>query len=92
MSLRPSETQKGGVPDAEDNRRRHFHDGVMQASGGPTEDPTQGFKFGGWVMPCFDEVGGEELDLLFKNRDLLLGRKTYEILAAYRDVYLPAPR
>jgi dihydrofolate reductase len=62
-------------------------DGVMQAPGGSTEDPTQGFKFGGWVMPHFDEVGGEELDLLFKNCDLLLGRKTYEIFAAYWPYY-----
>ena len=58
-------------------------DGVMQAPGGPTEDPTKGFKFGGWSMPYFDEVFGEEIDRLFKNFDLLLGRKTYEIFAAY---------
>ena len=59
-------------------------DGVMQAPGGPTEDPTKGFKFGGWSMPYFDQVFGEEIDRLFNERfDLLLGRKTYEIFAAY---------
>src|SRR4029434_4969869 len=58
-------------------------DGVMQAPGGPTEDPTKGFKFGGWSMPYFDEVFGEESDRLFQNFDLLLGRKTYEIFAGY---------
>src|SRR5512134_1522918 len=58
-------------------------DGVMQAPGGPTEDPTKGFKFGGWAMPYFDQVGGEEIGRLFKNFDLLLGRKTYEIFAGY---------
>src|SRR5213594_4433458 len=58
-------------------------DGVMQAPGGPTEDPTQGFKFGGWAMPYFDQESFEELDRVFKNFDLLLGRKTYEIFAAY---------
>ena len=58
-------------------------DGVMQAPGGPTEDPTRGFKFGGWAMPYFDQAGGEEIDHVFKNFDLLLGRKTYEIFAAY---------
>ena len=63
-------------------------DGVMQAPGGPTEDPTKGFEFGGWAMPYFDEVGGEEIDRLFKDRfDLLLGRKTYEIFAAYWPYY-----
>jgi hypothetical protein len=52
-------------------------DGVMQAPGGPTEDPTSGFKFGGWVMPYFDQEFGEELDHLFSEKfDLLLGRKT----------------
>src|SRR5262245_144302 len=59
-------------------------DGVMQAPGGPTEDPTRGFKFGGWVMPYVDQEFGEELDRVFKETfDLLLGRKTYEIFAAY---------
>lgn len=59
-------------------------DGVMQAPGGPTEDPTNGFRFGGWSMPYFEQEFGEEIDRLFKEKfDLLLGRKTYEIFAAY---------
>lgn len=63
-------------------------DGVMQAPGGPTEDPTKGFQFGGWVMPYFDQAFGEELDLVFKEPfDLLLGRKTYEIFAGYWPYY-----
>jgi dihydrofolate reductase len=63
-------------------------DGVMQAPGGPTEDPTKGFKFGGWVMPYFDREFGEELDRVFQEKfDLLLGRKTYEIFAAYWPYY-----
>ncbi len=63
-------------------------DGVMQAPGGPTEDPTRGFKFGGWAMPHFDQAFGEEIDRLFKERfDLLPGRKTYEIFAAYWPYY-----
>jgi dihydrofolate reductase len=63
-------------------------DGVMQAPGGSTEDPTHGFKFGGWSMPYFDQEFGEEIDRLFKDKfDLLLGRKTYEIFAAYWPYY-----
>src|SRR5688500_10506034 len=63
-------------------------DGVMQAPGGPTEDPTKGFTFGGWVMPYFDQAFGEEIDRLFGEPcDLLLGRKTYEIFAAYWPYY-----
>jgi dihydrofolate reductase len=63
-------------------------DGVMQAPGGPWEDPTKGFEFGGWVMPYFDAVFGEEIDRLFEEKcDLLLGRKTYEIFAAYWPYY-----
>src|SRR6185503_5944076 len=63
-------------------------DGVMQAPGGPTEDPTKGFKFGGWAMPYFDQGFAEEIDRLFKDKfDLLLGRKTYEIFAAYWPYY-----
>src|ERR687888_725615 len=59
-------------------------DGVMQAPGAPWEDPTKGFTFGGWVVPYFDPAFGEELDRVFKEKfDLLLGRKTYEIFAAY---------
>ena len=62
-------------------------DGVMQAPGAATEDPTKGFTFGGWAMPYFDHVFGEELDRVFKQCDLLLGRKTYEIFAAYWPYY-----
>jgi dihydrofolate reductase len=63
-------------------------DGVMQAPGGPTEDPTKGFEFGGWSMPYFDQEFSEEIDRLFKEKfDLLLGRKTYEIFAAYWPYY-----
>ncbi len=59
-------------------------DGVMQAPGGRSEDPTKGFNFGGWVMPYRCREGGEEIDRVFKEKfDLLLGRKTYEIFAAY---------
>src|SRR5438270_6754737 len=51
-------------------------DGVMQAPGGPTEDPTKGFKFGGWEMPYFDQAFGEELDRVFKEKfDLLLAER-----------------
>jgi dihydrofolate reductase len=58
-------------------------DGVMQAPGAPAEDPTKGFKFGGWAMPYFSQEGREELDRVFTHFDLLLGRKTYEIFAGY---------
>jgi dihydrofolate reductase len=59
-------------------------DGVMQAPGGPEEDPTGGFKFGGWVFPHFDDVLGQAMDKSFGPPfDLLLGRKTYEIFAGY---------
>jgi len=60
-------------------------DGVMQAPGGPQEDPTGGFKFGGWTAPLVDDpVFGEELGKLFGEPfDLLLGRRTYDIFAAY---------
>jgi dihydrofolate reductase len=59
-------------------------DGVMQAPGGPEEDPTGGFAFGGWVAPLMDEVFGAEIDKLFGQPfDLLLGRRTYDIFAAF---------
>ena len=59
-------------------------DGVMQAPGGPSEDPTLGFGHGGWVAPLADEGFGAELDDLFgRDYDLLLGRRTYDIFAAY---------
>jgi dihydrofolate reductase len=52
------------------------------------EDPTKGFKFGGWVMPYVDQVFREEIDRVFNEKfDLLLGRKTYEIFAAYWPYY-----
>jgi dihydrofolate reductase len=59
-------------------------DGVMQAPGGPEEDPTGGFDHGGWTFPYFDEAGGEIVTEMFDEPfDLLLGRKTYEIFNAY---------
>jgi dihydrofolate reductase len=59
-------------------------DGVMQAPGGPEEDTSGGFKYGGWTAPYFDEVAGKEMDEQMKGEyDLLLGRKTYDIFAGY---------
>jgi dihydrofolate reductase len=59
-------------------------DGVMQAPGGPEEDPTGGFDLGGWLFGYFDEAIGRRVDALFAQPfDLLLGRRTYDIFAAY---------
>ena len=59
-------------------------DGVMQAPGGPTEDPTGGFDEGGWIFKVWDEGIEETLGALFSgDYDLLLGRRTYDIFAAY---------
>jgi dihydrofolate reductase len=59
-------------------------DGVMQAPGGPEEDPTGGFEHGGWTVPYWDEPMGQFMDECFsKPFDLLLGRRTYEIFAAH---------
>ncbi|WP_374405991.1 dihydrofolate reductase family protein [Pelagerythrobacter sp.] len=59
-------------------------DGVMQAPGGPTEDPTDGFAEGGWVFKLWDEGIEPTLGTLFSGEyDLLLGRRTYDIFAAY---------
>ena len=61
-------------------------DGVMQAPGGPEEDTSSGFKYGGWCAPYFagaDEAAGELMAKQMKSADLLLGRKTFDIFAAY---------
>lgn len=61
-------------------------DGVMQAPGGPDEDTSSGFKYGGWTAPYFreaDDEAGEFMKEVMKSSDLLLGRKTFEIFAAY---------
>jgi dihydrofolate reductase len=58
-------------------------DGVMQAPGGPEEDTSGGFKFGGWVSPYFDEDTGNAMGKQMQPADLLLGRKTFEIFAGY---------
>jgi dihydrofolate reductase len=59
-------------------------DGVIQAPGGPEEDPSGDFRLGGWVVPYADAVIGQALqDLLSQPFELLLGRRTYEIFAAY---------
>ena len=58
-------------------------DGVMQAPGGPEEDKSGGFEYGGWVAPYDDEAGGEVMKRLMEPADLLLGRKTFEIWENY---------
>jgi dihydrofolate reductase len=58
-------------------------DGVMQAPGGPGEDESGGFEYGGWVAPYSDEVSGKVMQKLMKPADLLLGRKTFEIWENY---------
>lgn len=61
-------------------------DGVMQAPGGPDEDTSGGFRYGGWTAPYFhdaDEEAGELMQKWMQPSDLLLGRKTYDIFAGY---------
>ncbi len=59
-------------------------DGVIQAPGGPKEDTSGDFKYGGWTAPYFDEVSGKEMDKQMKEtQSLLLGRKTYDIWAGF---------
>lgn len=61
-------------------------DGIMQAPGGPEEDSSNGFKYGGWVAPYFaeaDEAAGEFMAKQLKPADMLLGRKTFDIFADY---------
>lgn len=63
-------------------------DGVAQAPGGVDEDPSGGFRFGGWQEPLVDEVvGGQIADGMVGLDALLLGRRTYDIFAAYWPVY-----
>lgn len=59
-------------------------DGVMQAPGGPEEDPTSGFRYGGWTVPYFDDFLGQTMgEQMSRPFELLLGRKTFEIFASY---------
>lgn len=58
-------------------------DGVMQAPGGPKEDTSGGFKYGGWTEPYGDEVYGKAVQEELKPADYLLGRKTFKIWEKY---------
>src|SRR5258705_12284293 len=59
-------------------------DGVIQAPGGPEEDTSGGFKYGGWTAPYFDDFSGKVMAEQMKQPfSLLLGRKTFEIFASY---------
>ena len=59
-------------------------DGVMQAPGGPEEDESDGFTYGGWSVNYWDDMMGEVMDeIMGVPFDLVLGRKTYDIFAAY---------
>ncbi len=60
-------------------------DGVMQAPGGPEEDTSGGFNYGGWTVPYTDELIDKALveQMSLERSELLLGRKTYEIFASY---------
>jgi len=64
-------------------------DGVMQAPGGPEEDPSGGFAYGGWLFGVDDDEIGEKIGEVFgRPFELLLGRRTYDIFAAYWP-YMP---
>ena len=59
-------------------------DGIMQAPGGPEEDTSGVFPYGGWTVPYFDDfLGSEMAEQMVPPFDLLLGRKTFEIFASY---------
>jgi len=58
-------------------------DGVMQAPGGPEEDTSGGFKYGGWSAPYGDEVSGKVMQKQMEATDILLGRKTFDIFANF---------
>jgi dihydrofolate reductase len=58
-------------------------DGVMQAPGGPEEDASGSFKYGGWTAPYMDEASGKIMVGQMKPMDYLLGRKTFDIFAGY---------
>lgn len=58
-------------------------DGVMQAPGGPEEDPSNGFKYGGWTAPYTDDNGSEFFQKNMQPAEYLLGRKTFEIFKGY---------
>lgn len=58
-------------------------DGVMQAPGGPEEDPTSDFRFGGWVQPLWGEEMGPFESVIMGEYDLLLGKRTYDIFSGY---------
>lgn len=58
-------------------------DGVMQAPGGPKEDTSGGFKYGGWTAPYTDDIYGKVVQRELKQANYLLGRKTFEIWAGY---------
>src|ERR1700761_5636654 len=58
-------------------------DGVMQAPGGPEEDTSGGFKYGGWSAPFSDEVSGKAMQKQMEPTDILLGRKTFEIFESF---------
>jgi dihydrofolate reductase len=58
-------------------------DGVMQAPGGPEEDPSSDFKYGGWSAPYGDEVSGKIMQKQMEATDVLLGRKTFDIFEDY---------
>ena len=66
-------------------------DGVMQAPGGPDEDPTGGFEKGGWVAPFWSEDMGPFEGIIMDDYDLLLGKRTYDIFSGYWPYNLEDP-
>src|SRR5690242_9916226 len=67
-------------------------DGVMQAPGGPEEDPSNGFTQGGWAMPFLDDGLHQAIgETIAGDFDMLLGRRTYQIFAAYWPNHADGP-